>query len=193
MERKSSRHKFLRRKIKHYAATVAGAAAGAAILTGAALPGVPAATALAAERPSVDQSNVKAAQVVKLDENSFKDYHKERPSKEKRRNYGWHEHRYSWPGPNENHVLYKDGRLYYRSDSSRYSDYAYSVSSPVDFVKDYASRYGFDRYRDSFTLVSQSSRSASVQVRQARTGRFFRVDLIRAAGYDWTIARVQSL
>lgn len=191
--------------MKRYAATVAGAAAGAAILTGAALPGIPAATALAAERPSFDQSHAKTAQVVKLDKNSYKDHykdhykdrykdhHKERPSKEKRRNYGWHEHRHSWPSSDENHVLYKDGRLYYRSDSSRYSDYAYSVSSPVDFVKDYASRYGFDRYRDSFTLVSQSARSASVQVRQDRTGRFFRVDLVRTSGHDWTIAKVQSL
>ncbi|QDR82505.1 hypothetical protein [Sporomusa termitida] len=206
MERKSAKRKQLsnqfRRKYKRYAAALAGAA----ILSGAALPGIPAAQAFAAESPS--DSRVPAATYSTKDKNTKttvkkvygeSNRHKDRNGPPGR---GWHEHNHSWPGSNENQAWYQDGKIYYRgdsnyyrSDSNRYrnnanyyrSNYAYAISNPVDVVKSAAARYGFNRTTDSFTLLSRTSSRAIVEVIKSDTGQIFNMVLERTSNNDWRI------
>lgn len=212
MEKSSTRRKF-RRKYKRYAAAVAGAA----ILTGAALPGVPVAKALAAENPYAP--NVKSEQTTSIDKDTQKsvkkvvaekEWSKDRKDRDswrdrdrdswrdRDRNNGWHEHKYSWPSADENQGWYENGRIYYRSDNYRNYDsdrygYAHYLSSPVDVVKASAANYGFSRYNDAFTVISQSSNTATVQVTKNSTGNRFLVYLERDSYREWHIISVRSL
>lgn len=167
MEKISARRKSLRRNYKRLAAAVIGTA----MLTGAALPGLPLLSkASASERTSYPVT----AKQLKRD--------------------GWHEHNHSWPSSDENQGWYENGRIYYRSDSNRHYDrsYSYSLSSPIELVKDYAGKYGFDRYRDAFTMLSQSNHSASVLVIKNTSGQRFKVDLERNSG-DWQIVAIRAI
>lgn len=176
-------HHHLRRlhgKYKRYAAAVAGAA----IMAGIALPGVPAAKALAAENNS-PESSISVKHKTQYDKNS-----KKPPGR------GWHEHRNSWPSSDENQGwVAADGRIYYRSnnaDSHRYQFESY-LSSPVDFVRHYSTMYGFDSNLDSFRLLFRSSNRAMVEVTKQDTGRLFNVLLERTNNNQWTIAQVRAL
>ena len=111
----------------------------------------------------------------------------------------WHRHDRSWPSSNDNRGLYKDGKIYYSSDNNGYYnnynnhyEYANYRTSPLTFAKDYASSYGFDASRDSFSLLSQSGNKATVQIIQHDTNQRFRVDLVRNSG-DWSIANVRAM
>ncbi len=179
MEKKSAKRK-LRRKYKRYAAAVASAA----IITGAALPGIPASKALAAEKsPTSPPTRTEQTTAV----------NKDAPKPGRLRN-GWHEHRHSWPGSDENQGWYENGRIYYRSDSrDKYDDVYYYSSDLVDFVKGHASAYGFDRYLDSFTLLSRSRTSATIQIKKHDTGQRFIVELTRNAYRDWEIVGVRAI
>lgn len=185
------RRQQLRRKYKRYAAAVAGAA----ILTGAALPGIPAAKALAAELPT-NLPPLKTVQTAELDKDTstVNQAVAEKLQREKRLRHkrGWHEHRHSWPGPDETQIRYEDGRVYYRSDSDRDRDYVHYLSSPVDFVKDRAAMYGFDRYRDSFTLLSLSGSQAVVQVTKHDNGSLFNILLERDYDGNWGIIDIRA-
>jgi hypothetical protein len=183
MERKSVRRKLLRRKYKRYAAAVAGAA----ILTGAVLPGIPVAKASAAERPY--SPSTKTVQATSVDKNHQKSRHS-----------GWHEHKNSWPSSDENQAWYEDGKIYYRSD--RYRDYNRDrdyyhwgyvnyLSSPVEFAKNYAATYGFDRNLDTFSLLSQSNNKAYVEVVKHDTGQLGLMVLERDRDHDWRIVAVR--
>ncbi len=228
MDKKTASKKALRRRYKRYAAALAGAA----IMTGAALPGLGAATAAAHSPftapspitlrdtlPQLDeQKTVKKVTASKTAKNTNKTDRTDRNGPPGR---GWHEHKYSWPGSNENQGWYENGRIYYRSDNSRsgshydsrydnrYSNhydsrydsrynnharyYSYAASGPVDFVKEQASKYGFDRNKDSFTLVSQSSNSATVLVKKDTTGKSYIVKIERETQRNWYVASVQSI
>lgn len=169
MERKLSKRKMLRRKYKHYAAALAGAA----ILTGAgaAIP----ATTFAAENPAnfhpiqqqtvaTSHSNYGARYDTRNNNSTHydtrydarnnnnvsyhtrydRDYSASYDSRDNngshfdtrynngsrfdtrfdrdgwhrhnhRHNYrfGWHRHNHSWPSPDDNRALYKDGQIYY--------------------------------------------------------------------------------
>ncbi len=108
---------------------------------------------------------------------------------------GWHQHKNSWPSSNDNRALYKDGRIYYSNDSNRYNDYydyGYYQTSPITVAKDYASRYGFNANRDSFSLISQSGNRATVQVVKQDTNQRFRMDLVRSQDGDWNITGVRG-
>ncbi len=179
MKKKSAKRKLFRRKYKRLAAAMAGAA----ILTGAALPGIPVAKAAAAERHSPIPP-AKTEQTTPVDKDNY------RPSPRD----GWHEHKYSWPGPDENQGWYQDGHIYYRSDryDDDYGGYVHYISNPVNIVKDNAAKYGFDRYRDSFTLISLSRYKATVEVIKQDTGQRFIIDLERDRGEDWTIILVRA-
>ncbi|SFM06094.1 hypothetical protein [Pelosinus propionicus] len=107
---------------------------------------------------------------------------------------GWHRHNHSWPSSNDNRALYKDGQIYYSNDGNRYYDsydYANYQTSPITVAKDLASRYGFDANRDSFTLLSQSSNRATVQVVKQNTNQTFRIDLVRNQD-GWNITGVRG-
>jgi hypothetical protein len=64
-------------------------------------------------------------------------------------------------GPNENQILYRDGKVYYRSDDYRDRGYAGYYSSPADYVRAHAAAYGLDSVRDSFTIVSFTAAAPS--------------------------------
>lgn len=187
MEKKLSKSKHLRhrlrhhfrRKYKHYAAAMAGAA----IMTGTVLPGLPVTKAFAAETP------VKAAPVTKKIVEKARNENRNGPPGQ-----GWHEHNDSWPSSDENQGWYKDGRIYYRSDNirdhTRYIDY---LSSPVNFVMNNAALYGFDPYKDSYRLLYLSSRKALVEVTKHDTGKLFNVLLERTYNNDWKVIETRAI
>lgn len=170
----------LRLKCKRRAAALMGAA----IMTGAVLSGIPSTKAFAAEAPS-DSHHIKIEQSQKLTKDS-------RPP-----GRGWHEHKSSWPSPDENQAWYQDGKIYYRSDTNRGDtkrhEYAYTFNNPVNFVKDNAAGYGFDAFLDSFTLLTSSRTKAVVEVRRHDSGALYNVFLERTNGHDWTIVAVQAV
>ncbi|MEG6584720.1 hypothetical protein [Dendrosporobacter sp. 1207_IL3150] len=176
MEKKSAKNKQLRRKSKRAAA----AFAVAAIMAGAALPGIPMAQASAAEAPPVTVKHVKS----------------DKAEKSKPPGRGWHEHKHGWPSSDENQGWYEDGRIYYRSDNYNHHTnwrLAHQYFNPISFVKDAGYKYGFDRYRDSFTLVSQSRDSATVMVEKNLTGEKYIVDLDRDYYNDWSVEDVKRI
>lgn len=243
MER-NSKKRILGRKYGKYAAAVAGAA----VLTGAALPGLPAAHAFASPKPipaasasssSTDKStystrdhdktfystadhNSRSSDSTKYRASDYQyrgdkavyrasDYDSNSATYSTRDNDrshystrdhdksvwseyggGWHRHRHSWPGSDENQGLYKDGRVYYRSDNYG-SHYAYTRINPIEFVKAHASEYGFDSSRDTFSLLSRSRGTAVVQVTKHDTGDRYSVSLDRSGDHSWSIAGVRAL
>jgi hypothetical protein len=194
MDKKTAKRKLLRRKYKRYAAAVAGAA----IMAGVALPGLPVASAATPASPNPitlkstlhdSDKNIKQVTAEKSEKNQKNEKTKKPPGR------GWHEHNHSWPGSDENQGWYQDGKIYYRSDN-HYNDYwryASYVSSPVEFFKDRASSYGFDRYRDSFTLLSQNNGSATILVKKATTGKQYIVELDRDHYNSWDIIAVRGI
>ena len=183
---KKNVHQHLRRlhgKYKRYAAAVAGAA----IMAGIALPGVPAAKALAAENNS-PESTVSVKQKTERNKDL-----KKPPGR------GWHEHKNSWPSSDENQAwVAADGRIYYRSDNSDNRDYnsyrfEHYLSSPVEFVRHYSDMYGFDSNLDSYRLLFRSNKRAMVEVTKHETGRLFNVLLERTNNNEWTIVETRAL
>jgi hypothetical protein len=206
MERKLTKRK-IRPKFKRYAAAVAGAAilAGA----GAGLPGVPVARAMAADHSLTAVQTSDGSYTTEKSNSSDKserhryddrDQHSDRDRHGDRDQYndrGWHEHNNSWPSSGDNRGWYENGRIHYLNDNSSndYSSYGnvHYLSNPVDFVKHYAAQYNFDRYRDSFTILSQSSTTATVQVRKQDTGQQFRVDLESNNNGNWIVVAVRGI
>lgn len=181
MERKLSRRKMLRRKYKRYAAALAGAA----IMTGAAIPGIPAAKTFAAENLSTSPASA-------IEQTTTPD------TTRLLRRLGWHEHVDSWPSPNETQGLYKDGRIYYRSDNNRYNDQdryydTNDLNSPLEYALSYAANYGFDQNLDSFSLLFQSNDQATVQIIKHDTGQRFKIDLERNPNGDWTMVALRGI
>lgn len=168
MEKGTIKRKQFRRKVKRRAAALA---VGAVLMTGA-LSGV-SPRVQAAEAP-VNVSPAKAALTTSS-----------RPP-----GYGWHQHKHSWPGSDENQGWYQDGKIYYRSDKAKD---VYSLYDPVDFVKDKAAAYGFDASLDGFTLLTVTRHSALIEVRQHDTGKLYNVLLNRTWGHEWTIADVHAI
>ncbi len=202
MERKSTKkykhfHQHLGRlhgKYKRYAAAVAGAA----IMAGVALPGIPSAKVLAAENPSSEQ--ITLSQTVAVNKNkNYEHTGKKNVVEKSKRNKppgrGWHEHRHSWPSPDENQAWVEDGRIYYRSDN--YATRGYQVNylySPITVVKNNAEMYGFNPYSDSFRLLTSSSNNALVEVTRNDTGRLYNVLLTRTSNsQNWQIVEVRVL
>lgn len=66
-----------------------------------------------------------------------------------------------------------------------------TTANPVTIVKANAARYGFDAYRDSFTLLSKTTNKATVQVHHAG-GQTFKVDLERS-GSSWVITTIRGI
>lgn len=165
MEKPLLKGKNFRRKYKRYAAAIIGTA----IMTGAALPGIPIPSkALASENPPP-------------------------PLTQK----GWHEHRNEWPSSGDNQAWYENGHIYYLNDRHRdreslRDEYFQEIGSPIDVVKNYATQYGFDALRDSFTLIHQGRHRATVQVVNNATGQRFKVDLERHSG-DWQIVVLRGI
>jgi len=185
LERKPSKHKkfhhhlrHLHGKYKRYAAAIAGAA----IMTGAACPGIPAAKVLAAETPSTETS-ISVKNITDVDKN------KNGPP-----GRGWHEHKDSWPSADENQAwVDADGHIYYRSDNIRRAKNIHYLQNPINFVKENAETYGFDPYLDSFRLLTLSNNKALVEVTKNYTGRLFNVLLERSGEHEWNIVETRAL
>lgn len=179
MGRNTIKRKQLRRKFKRRAAALAGVA----IMTGAALSGIPVTKVMAAEAP-LYQPPTKTEQTVQVTKNT-------RPPGK-----GWHQHNNSWPGANENQAWYQDGKIYYRSDNQRdnlRTEYVYQSSSPVNYVKASASLYGFNASSDQFRLLTISSQKALVEVRKSDTGKLYNVTLERTYDNGWSIVDIRAL
>ena len=193
MERKISKRKMLRRKYKRYAAAIAGAA----IMTGAAIPGIPVAKTLAAENPSPSPSPT-IEQTTTIDKNDQTSVTPVTAQLWHKLKNGWHEHVNSWPSPNETQSLYKDGHIYYRSNSDRYNDqnrYEYTnyVNSAVEYTQSYAWKYGFDQDLDSFSLLFQANNEATVQIIKHDTGQRFKINLERNQDGDWMVVSIRGI
>ncbi len=170
-------HHHFRHKYKHYAAAMAGAA----IMSGAMLPGLPVAKAFA-------DTPAKAAPAANKDVEKSRNEKKGPPGK------GWHEHIDSWPSSDENHAWYENGRIYYRSDNQRYYPrYVYYLSSPINFVIHNAALYGFDAQHDSYRLLYLSTRKALVEVTKHDTGKLINVLLERTYNNDWRIIETRNI
>ena len=174
MEKIVGKSKNLHRKYKRYAAAILGTA----IMTGAALPGMPMLSkASAAEKsPSPPIQNEQLAPLAKD---------------------GWHEHKGEWPSSGDNQGWYENGHTYYLNDRDRYGNdhrhgYFQDLSSPVDLVKTYATQYGFNPDLDSFTLIHEGRHKATVLVTSNATGQRFKIDLERNRG-DWQIAVIRGI
>jgi len=185
VNRKSARHKLLRRKYKRYAAAVAGAA----IISGA-LAGMPVSKAIAAENSVSPSTHItQTASVNKDAHHPIKQVMADKANTVR-------EHKYE---SSDKQATYRDRTGKDRYD--RYDRYSYNangvtvrnLSSPVDTIKENASVYGFDADRDTFTFLSLSSREASIQVTKFATGERFIVHLVRSRHQDWRIVSIGSL
>ena len=173
MEKKLSRRKLLRRKYKRYAAAVAGAA----LISGAALHGMPAAKAYASENPVPSPPvNVKQLSAANGERSFSPRSHGDRPNWLQRHHYRWFERNH----PDDTYVS-GDGSVVVRY-----------LDSPIDTLKNQAAAYGFDAARDTFTFLSLSRREASVLVTKHATGEQIIVDLVRNWYGDWRITAVNS-
>lgn len=84
---------------------------------------------------------------------------------------------------------YYNGGYYYSGNDRTGS----TTVSPVEFAKTYASQYGFDRNKDSFSLVSQTGSSASVLIKKSTTGKQFIMNLERDNYRSWEIVAVRGI
>ena len=192
MKKIIAKYKHNRHKFKRYAAVVAGAA----IMAGtAALPGMPISTASASEAPVISPP-ITAEQTTMANSDqgsSVKQYIANKTNSLKTRlNRGWHEHVDTWPSSDDNQGRYENGRIYYRSDNNRSGEYNNTLSNPVEFVKEYASLYGFDSENDVFSLLSHSNNEATVQIVKNDSGQRFKVDLENRQD-GWRIVAVRGI
>ena len=176
--------KTRRRKYKHYAAVLAGAA----IMAGTALPGIPISKVSAAEIPVTsppitteqsatannDQQSL-VSQFIVNNTNSIKNFKNKYDT--------------SWPSSGDNTVRYENGRIFKSNNKDHSIEYNKALGNPVDFVKEYASLYGFAPDNDVFTLLTQSNNEATVQVVKNDSGQRFKIDLEYKQGWRIVVVR----
>ncbi|MBP2628869.1 MAG: hypothetical protein H6Q68_3580 [Firmicutes bacterium] len=189
MKKIIAKSKNLRHKYKRYAAVLAGAA----IMAGTSLPGIPATKVAASEVPDTSPPiTTEQVTTVNNDQPNFvKQFIANKTNPIKRLNRGWHEHIGGWPSSEDNQGWVENGHIYYRHDKDHSDEYNNALSSPVEFVKEYASLYGFDPDNDIFTLLSESNGEATVQVVKSDTGQRFKVDLENHL--DWRIVAIRGI
>ena len=179
-----------RRKYKRYAVALASAA----ILAGTALPGIPMSIALASEAPTTSPPIIAEQNTLSTNDqqNSVKQFIANKTdSMRTKLNRGWHEHMNTWPSSGDNHSWYENGHIYYSTDNDRSDEYNNTLSGPIQFVKEYASLYGFDPDNDAFTLLSVSNKEAVVQVVKQDTGQRFKIELENRQ--DWRIIAIRGI
>lgn len=172
-----------RRQLRHKLKGRAAALAGAAIMTGAAISGIPISKAAAAEAP-LHAPPQQMQQTVEKKKDTLP------PGR------GWHQHKYSWPSPHDNQAWYQDGKIYYRSniaDHKNWRHHAHLGANPIDYVKDSASFYGFNPSVDAFSIIEFSRGRSVVEVRQQDTGKRYHVFLERTSDRAWEIVKVSAL
>jgi len=177
MERKTSHRKFLRRKYRHYAAAMAGAA----IMTGAVLPGIPIVKAADVERPLPPPA--RHSQTTLVD----KDSHKtpttiERHDRQNRNRINVHD----WQNDRGRKIVHNWGQ--YQNNNRL----GYQSTSPIEAVRQVASDYGFDSYHDSFTLLNIANGSATVEAIKHATGQRYLIQLTQDFYGAWTISSVNE-
>jgi len=198
MKRILAKSKTLPHRYKRYAAVLAGAA----IMAGTALPGIPPSKVAASESPATSP-------LVTTEQNALIDNDYQPPIKQlladktdsirilrDKLNNGWHEHTDGWPSSGDTQGWVENGHTYYRNDNDRADEYNNTLSSPVAFVTQYATLYGFDPDKDIFTLLRESNIEATVQVIKHDTGQRFKIDLENHQDWrvqDWRIVAIRGI
>lgn len=194
-----NRRKLLKKKYKR----VVAAMAGAAVLSSAMLPGMPVAQAKVLT-PKAQESEVSVTQTEWLKAShsplfAARQYAKDNGYDANRRNLSL-----QWSSNTDASVLLRqdDGstyriRLIKDADNNwqvkslhEIDRYAAALSDPVEVVKENAAVFGFDAYRDKFTLLSLAGSKAIVQVRH--NGQTFKVDLVKK-GANWDITTIRGI
>jgi len=182
---KSHHHKY-----KRYAAVLAGAV----IMAGSTLPGMPISKAAASDAPTTSPP-ITTEQGTKTNndqQNSVKQFiANETTSIKNKFTSGWHEHADTWASSGDNQAWSENGRIYYRNDKDRSEEYNNTFGNPVDFVKESASLYGFDPDNDIFSLLSRTNNEATVQIVKNISGQRFKVDLEKRQ--DWRIVAIRGI
>lgn len=198
MKKILAKSKTLRHRYKRYAAVLAGAA----IMAGTPLVGIPISKAAASEAPipsplvTTDQSTT----VVDTDKQIIADKTDPINRLGRQLKAGWHEHLDGWPSSGDTQGWSENGHIYYRNDNDRADEYNNNnnntLSNPVDFVIQYASLYGFDSNNDMFSLVSKSNHEATVQIIKSDTRQRFKIELENHQDWrvqDWRIVAIRGI
>ena len=210
MEKKLAKRKMLRRKYKHYVAALAGAA----IMAGVSLHGIPLSKVSAAENtatsspspvilgqgPIINQDP--QASVVQIDpvadrqvkdKEKDKDGRQEQWNKRDHRNHRDHHHnRYHHRDRDRferwSAFIHRMERYNERLDKIQITG---NLMSPVEVVRSAAAEIGFDINRDTFTLLSQSGTQSIVTV--IHNGNSYNVTVDQLADGNWRVSVVKPL
>ncbi|MBP2649774.1 MAG: hypothetical protein H6Q74_599 [Firmicutes bacterium] len=172
MERNANNRKFLRRKYRRYAAAMAGAA----FLTGAALPGIPIVKAADVEKPVPPPHAVQTHKTVTDNQNTnFNTVHRER---ERDRWGNQYQFGHNWG--NQHQWGY-----------NQYNNYNQS-SGPIEAFRLVADNYGFNSFQDSFTLLNLANGTATIEAIKQDTGQRYLIQLTQNIQGDWNIISVNE-
>jgi hypothetical protein len=213
MEKKLAKRLTRRRKYKHYAAALAGAA----IMAGTSLHGLHFTKVSAAENPSASPT-VTSGQTTLIDKDAKKlldetdlsanssangdsdnntvatpdqrdknkdDQHADRERGDKRDGYDHSRYEHErWADRGEAF----DQRIAWYNDSVNKIQIYNDTASPVDIVMAAATDLGFDVNNDTFTLISQSGSQSVVNV--VHNGDNYNVAVDHLANGNWTVSSV---
>lgn len=196
------KHNNRRKSFKKNYKRVVAAMAGAAVISSAMLPGLPA----AAQAKTHEVQSAARQTVDKTAEGRTNAHSPLYAARQYAKSHGYDTSRHNlslqWSSTNDASVLLRqDDGSTYRIKLIKNNDNEWRVASmnkvdqrvnnmrdPVDVVKDHAAAFGFDARHDRFTLLSLAGSKAIVQVRSG--GQTFKVDLIKkGAGWDITTIR----
>jgi len=180
MERKSGNRKFLRHNYRRYAAAMAGAA----LLSGAVLPGIPVVKAAEAEKPiPLHSSQLKKSLSEDTNRGAFTPLRHERQRDRdcQNRDCGERGRRDNW-GNN----YFGNNWGYNGGNPDQYS------VGPIEAVKQVAADYGFNGYRDSFTLLNLTNGSATIEAIKQDTGQRYLIQLTQNFQGIWNIVSVNE-
>lgn len=200
MKNKSAKHKMHRRHYKRFAAALAGAA----IVAGTALPGIPLAKAAAAEKPFTPPPVV-AEQTALRDKNAENPVtepavnqdqqardtdtrHDERDGRD-RQDIREH-HRYEHERWFNRHHPFPMRIAWYNDSVDKIQIYN-NTASPVEIVKAAAPTLGFDAVNDTFTLINQDA--SQFVVRVTHNGNSYDITIEALGNGNWLISLINQV
>jgi hypothetical protein len=196
MEKKLAGRKTLRRKYKRYAAALAGAT----IMAGASLHGIPFANASAAENPSTSppvtteqkalinkdaKKPLAETDVSATDKLANKDHRDTSKDKRDQRNDRYSHEKWYNRGETFAHRM-----RWYNESLNKIQIYNINANA-VDIVMAAANDLGFDVNNDSFTLVSRSGSQSVVSV--VHDGNNYNVTVNQLANGNWIVSLVNQI
>lgn len=204
MEKKLAKRKKIHRRYKHYAAALAGAA----IMAGTTLHGLPIAKAAVAEKPStvppittsqttlinknlkkpiVEPDTTVTDPVAAPDQND-----KNKDARERRDKWDdrYHHERYEherWA--NRDHSFVQ--RMAWYNDSLNKIQIYIDNANPINIVMTAAEVLGFDANTDTFSLISQSGSQSIVRV--VHNGNYYDITVDHLSNGNWLISFVNQI